>query len=94
MLNITNFCMGQFASADCPADQHVRVTHAGIYIETCQVQSTPEELTGVAMKPPPAGTVLKKSADSVASVASPVTGTNRLFRPCKGCCVSRAWSRV
>lgn len=33
------------------------------------------------MNPPPAGTVLKKAADSVVSVVLLVTGTRRLFRP-------------
>lgn len=44
---------------------------------------SPDAMTGVAMKPPPAGTVLKYSADRAARVALVVTGTRRLFRPCR-----------
>ena len=40
-------------------------------------------MTGVAINPPPAGTMLKNTADSVVSVALLVTGTRRLFRPYK-----------
>ncbi len=40
------------------------------------------------MNPPPAGTVLKNTADSVMIVALLVTGTRRLFRPCKVCSMS------
>ena len=43
----------------------------------------PAGLTGVAMKPPPAGTVPKYSAASAGSVLFAVTGTRRLFRPCE-----------
>ena len=43
----------------------------------------PAGVTGVAMKPPPAGTVPKYSAASAGSVLFAVTGTRRLFRPCK-----------
>ena len=39
-------------------------------------------MTGVAINPPPTGTVLKNTADSVMIVALLVTGTRRLFRPC------------
>ena len=42
----------------------------------------PAGVTGVAMKPPPAGTVPKYSSASAGSVLFAVTGTRRLFRPC------------
>ena len=43
----------------------------------------PVGVTGVAMKPPPAGTVPKYREASAGSVLFAVTGTRRLFKPCK-----------
>ena len=51
--------------------------------ETRAERALPAGVTGVAMKPPPAGTVPKYSAASAGSVLFAVTGTRRLFRPCK-----------